>query len=168
MGVEQSDFLRAFERLDEMKIELKLNSQIVWGLLRDLDKNEDWIESKLTNCLRTFELKLNSQIVGGRGQCGFPQRGNCQIQWGPRQGNFAKANYKVISRNKEESNKWKILQLGTILNHIQAMAINVGAVFSVVELAKKMKNLKALIHVSTAYCNTHLAWWEMIRESFLK
>ena len=40
----------------------------------------------------------------------------------------------------------------------QAMAINVGAVFSVVELAKKMKNLKALIHVSTAYCNTHLAW----------
>ena len=46
----------------------------------------------------------------------------------------------------------------TILNHIQAMAINVGAVFSVVELAKKMKNLKALIHVSTAYCNTHLAW----------
>ena len=26
------------------------------------------------------------------------------------------------------------------------------------ELAKKMKNLKALIHVSTAYCNTHLAW----------
>ena len=48
------------------------------------------------------------------------------------------------------------------------MAINVGAVFSVVELAKKMKNLKALIHVSTAYCNTHLAWWEMIRKSFLK
>ena len=29
MGVEQSDFLRAFERLDEMKVELKLNSQIV-------------------------------------------------------------------------------------------------------------------------------------------
>ena len=29
IGVEQSDFLRAFERLDEMKIELKLNSQIV-------------------------------------------------------------------------------------------------------------------------------------------
>ena len=48
------------------------------------------------------------------------------------------------------------------------MAINVGAVFSVVELAKKMRNLKALIHVSTAYCNTHLAWWEMIRKSFLK
>ena len=48
------------------------------------------------------------------------------------------------------------------------MAINVGAVFSVVELAKKMKNLKALIHVSTAYCNTHLAWWEMIRKSFFK
>ena len=55
IGVEQSDFLRAFERLDEMKIELKLNSQIVWGLLRDLDKNEDWIEIELSDCLRTFE-----------------------------------------------------------------------------------------------------------------
>ena len=42
--------------------------------------------------------------------------------------------------------------------HFKAMAINVGAVFSVIELAKKMKNLKALIHVSTAYCNTHLPW----------
>ena len=52
-----------------------------------------------------IELKLNSQIVGGRGQCGFPQRGNCQIQRRPRQGNFAKADYKVISRNKEKLNK---------------------------------------------------------------
>lgn len=52
----------------------------------------------------------------------------------------------------------------------QAMAINVGAVITVLELAKKMHNLKvknqvnhlsnmilqALVHVSTAYSNTHL------------
>jgi len=38
----------------------------------------------------------------------------------------------------------------------KAVNLNVVAVFTMIELCKKMKNLEALVHMSTAYCNTQL------------
>lgn len=38
----------------------------------------------------------------------------------------------------------------------KSVAMNVEAVFSLIELCKKMRKLEALIHVSTAYCNCDL------------
>eukprot|EP00092_Neocalanus_flemingeri_P036689 GFUD01039944.1.p1 GENE.GFUD01039944.1~~GFUD01039944.1.p1 ORF type:complete len:515 (+),score=130.04 GFUD01039944.1:51-1547(+) len=38
----------------------------------------------------------------------------------------------------------------------KAVNLNVVAVFTLMEICKKMKNLQALVHVSTAYCNPQL------------
>ena len=161
----------------KVKIELKLNSQIVWGLLRDLDKNEDWSEIELSDCLRTFERfrwkwRLNwswtLRLLEDEVSVVFHNAATVKFNEDLDKVILQKQTIRQFLeiKNSQTNEKFFRTILNTILNHIQAMAINVGAVFSVVELAKKMKNLKALIHVSTAYCNTHLTWWEMIRKSF--
>ncbi|KAH0535391.1 hypothetical protein KQX54_016117 [Cotesia glomerata] len=108
-----------------------------------IDRIEDIFNEPIFEDLKNNSPKLRHKIVAIPGDCSFPDLG---LTLEDRKKIIEEVS--VVFHNAATVKFEEKLKVAT--------TINAGGTLSVINLCKEIKNLKAMIHVSTAYANCHL------------